>query len=125
MWECFDEKGYIAYLSEILVEPINIVKLVAGIGVTWTSSTGSKGWSFEDSEYLKFFTTEEAMEAVDTVRRTAAFWELPLECQQKIAAFMLTKTVLKMKDDANSERADELLSKWKTECDVFQTTNKG
>jgi Cu/Ag efflux protein CusF len=91
MWKNFDEKSCYKYISNLLKEPINILKFIVRMSSEW-KGTGGRGWEFSEDNYIEFVSKDKVVDVINRYFKGEIVEKLNEEEEAKMASFILTTT---------------------------------
>ena len=98
-------------------DEINIPKLLSLCKGTWSSSDNSRGWTFDENNFTRFVSSEDAYRGIIKLKNTKKFSELDYKFKQMAIAFEIwynlpDKNVNSSHREINQAIVDSKMSEW-------------
>ena len=91
LWKNFDKESCYKYISNLLKEPINILKFIVRMSSEWQGTRG-RGWRFLENNYIEFISKDKVIDVINRYFRGEIVGEFNEEEEAKMASFILTIT---------------------------------
>lgn len=109
--ENFEKDYYEEYIKESLKNDVNILKFLSSSVVVWIGS--GKQYEIQDT-YKRHLSDERILKAIRTTIEQGTFIILPLEIQEKAAAFYLYKiNKTNYEENVDQKDVEDIINKWK------------
>lgn len=91
LWKNFNKESCCKYISQLLKEPINILKFIVRMSSEWKGTSG-RGWSFSEHNYIEFISSDNVIDAINSYFRGEIVQQFNKEEEAKMASFILLST---------------------------------
>lgn len=86
-WNDLDPDKCMAHIISLMQDEINIPKLLSLCKGTWSSSDNSRGWTFDENNFSRYISSEDAYRGIIKLKNTKKFSELDYKFKQMAIAF--------------------------------------
>ena len=116
-WINLDIDGCRAHIISLMQDEINIPKLLSLCKGTWSSSDNSRGWTFDENNFTRFISSEDAYRGIMKLKNTKKFSELDYRFKQMAIAFEIwynlpDKNVNSSHREISQAIVDSKMSEW-------------